>query len=110
MTTLEPDDTSADCGATVPPKKKRRRTTKRSAQRAQHKTLYHAVAAFASAAWGRLVESAYHRTPGLGGKTDGGRAKLNVWERAIRAERGDANGHAVPGSMTSDYQCAPIHS
>ena len=56
--TIGPDGADgADCGPTVlPTSKKRRRTTKRAAQRAQHSTLFHAVAAAASGAWGRLVE------------------------------------------------------
>ena len=53
-------------------------------------------------------DSAYHRTPGSGGKTDAGRSKLKVWEQHIRVERGEANGHARPGTMTGDYQCAHL--
>ena len=45
-------------------KKKRRRTTKRSAQRSQHKTLYHAVAAVASDAWGRRVQRTRDKSEG----------------------------------------------
>ena len=62
--TLEPDATSAGCVETpLQPKAKRRRTP-RSAQRKMHNTIYHAVAAVASGAWGRLVERTHEKSEG----------------------------------------------
>ena len=63
LQTLEADTaTSAESVTTGLPKSKRRRVSRCAQRGQQHRTLYHALAAFASGAWGRLVERTHDRS------------------------------------------------